>query len=1119
MTSRIQSDSNEKEAKWADIDDDEDDWAPETIEWNDGTKITLGQSDNIASPTQRPDGVKPQAESEAVSESQTKLTSHEGAKLNASKPISSLGPNATVLKLGAHMEKQQAKQIEGSKYPGDRPTLTAKGMLPPSKSPWAPLPPVEKVSPIAVNPALSNQRSSRFFQGDRPGPELNVPSSPTKEIAADDFNRSWRDNSSAAPRELFNSQSGRYEPVQDNRRGPPKPDRSIRNEAHFKPSSLLQRPNHNEQSGPAEPSHAFQTHRSAVDNNTWGRRRTSSNVSGGSGIMGRRMSFSKPDHSLKGRNAPFQQVDPSSNGILEQPTSPRSFHQPKSAQQPSSPSRQPPNVANSGPNNHHYTPPASNATLAQPGIDASNAHAPPPAEDPVALQQRIMREKREMARQRRLEEEAKEEAAKQERIRLKLQSMGVPPEKPTSKEPAKRPADNLAHSPPKPPVPEPSGEPKQYGMMKVHHPESVKKMVASTDRMPEKSHAVAPQSRQVTSPREGKFAAGELTSGPDMNGIKTNESSPNLPSRTASLPQSEDGNLQWKYGVSSGPPYASWSSVKVHAQPPGALWGPPSNDKALGNGTFDRNLTSFPPQDLSARAALGLSDKGPILPAPTHNERREVPDGLAQPLHGAPRGVADGSPSLSPLASPESRAARLNANDHPRPIARPGPIAPPSQVQGQQRRHQDQPPYRSQETTAWNNFHAVASKAEAEENERFHRDLKVLREEEVRSGISPSLQVAFNETWRQVEVGDQAGQRNVVAVTKSLDKDSASQLRQLDSTVPGLSFADTHKPIAPSTRGSRFFPTVSDQKRPGSWEAVSNRSPSPPPPEEISSHPVFTRDFQRPLVHLPNPKPRVKLPPQNRSPSPPPRQQPVTFASMVASPPPARVPAKAMANTPSWQDRFNGLFGKKPAQSPQANKNSLAVASATKEPLDTLYKSSSAAVSFPQNGRTKMPLGVGKVTSKEVEEEEEIFEDREAGSLPVVKVPIMAPKAAWQPAPSPSASRFRSKYQRPVQAHSVEPFFVGYIERDNNNGDVMIVIRFPGKGASKKVPLPKKSDRGQKGGNAPARQQRTSNGKHRRNTKSREVPASHRDSQNLKKGAVTSNNRTGSPKSQQNNSK
>ena len=53
MTSRIQEDGTGGEAKWADIDDDEDDWAPETIEWNDGTKVTLAHTESSLSTTAR----------------------------------------------------------------------------------------------------------------------------------------------------------------------------------------------------------------------------------------------------------------------------------------------------------------------------------------------------------------------------------------------------------------------------------------------------------------------------------------------------------------------------------------------------------------------------------------------------------------------------------------------------------------------------------------------------------------------------------------------------------------------------------------------------------------------------------------------------------------------------------------------------------------------------------------------------------------------------------------------------------------------------------------------------------------------------------------------------------
>ena len=82
----------------------------------------------------------------------------------------------------------------------------------------------------------------------------------------------------------------------------------------------------------------------------------------------------------------------------------------------------------------------------------AHGHQPvqtPPAviEDEVELQKKIMRESRELARKRRLEQEAKEEAERKERIRLKLEAMGPPPE-PKKKKEEEKPA-----TPPAPPAP------------------------------------------------------------------------------------------------------------------------------------------------------------------------------------------------------------------------------------------------------------------------------------------------------------------------------------------------------------------------------------------------------------------------------------------------------------------------------------------------------------------------------------------------------------------------------------------------------------------------------------------------------------------------------------------
>jgi hypothetical protein len=41
LATRLETDEKGQEFKWADIDDDEDDWVPETVEWMDGTKTSL----------------------------------------------------------------------------------------------------------------------------------------------------------------------------------------------------------------------------------------------------------------------------------------------------------------------------------------------------------------------------------------------------------------------------------------------------------------------------------------------------------------------------------------------------------------------------------------------------------------------------------------------------------------------------------------------------------------------------------------------------------------------------------------------------------------------------------------------------------------------------------------------------------------------------------------------------------------------------------------------------------------------------------------------------------------------------------------------------------------------
>ncbi|RAL12158.1 uncharacterized protein BO97DRAFT_424683 [Aspergillus homomorphus CBS 101889] len=1044
MTSRIQEDGAGTESKWADIDDDEDDWAPETIEWTDGTKTNLTHPEP---PTTAPIP----SQEKAAADFKREFPSVEQAAPPKEPPkfvpsvlktTTSVGPNPTVLRLGANAERQAKSAGIIAKGPNDKsPLLSTSPAPPPAKSPWAALPPVEKVSPVM--PPMQVQPPMRAPAREPHAGDGLTGALPPKEIAADDFNRSWREMQSGT-RELYNSRSGRYEPAPETRKG------AWRAEQTFRTPSVLQRPAQGDQAGPAEPSAAFQTHRSSgQDGMHWTRRRTSSNVSGGSGSFGRRMSIGRPDVVHK----PFESRRDSQVNVMPDPSMlnrepPKDIH----LREVSPDRRGTGPWAARGPT-HAQDRNTTASTDVSHATDEQTAMPPAPQEDPVAMQERIMKEKRMEARQRRLDQEKEEEAAKRERIRQKLEALGPPPEKPKSLRRESvdtgRPEANtqqvtaqVLHSPPKPPVPEPSGEPKQYGMMKVHHPDTVKKLV-ERERVVEKPIATAGVRRPSSAAPEPKQEV------PLPNGIQ--QSSEAQAPTSDKLPEAkvDEQNPQWRSNINPPSAYLPWSPNPkfVNTAPPPIAnpWKPlGSSDKTLGNGIFEQSLGGFPGRDISLRSHLGL-DQPPIAPA--------------QPF-SAPARSPQETASISPLPSPEVRHVPYEVINL---IGRPGPIGPPSSQHTQHRQHEN----RAAGTAAWNNFHAVASKREAEENEKLRSEMSAIPQGPA------SLQVTFNETWRQVRTGDQAGQRQVVGVARSNESNVplANPLPGLEHPVGNLPFADTHaRPLGSvPVRSSRFFPQATETPRkPTADEGDFYRSPSPPPPEEMSSHPVYTGDCNRPLVHLPAPKPIVKFPPRVVVPPPP----PPTFASMVAAPP--RTGPQHATTATSWQEKINTLFGKKTVTE---KRNALAVTSATKEPLDVQLHIAGVSVSLPFN--VELMIGDGEATAKQVEEAEEMFEDREAGSLPVVRVPTHAPPAAWQAALPPTQSKLRAKNLKSMQIHSVEPFSVGIYDRDAS-GHIRVTIRFPGAIVAKTVPLPRKSM-------APHPRPRNSTAyKPRKNTKPRE---------------------------------
>ncbi|KAI6782728.1 uncharacterized protein J7T54_000871 [Emericellopsis cladophorae] len=150
------------QSKWADLDDDDDDWAPEAITWTDGTKTTLPHTDEPPTPATIP--AQP-----AVPEVK------EFVKPKSPAPLSTPAPPK------ASSGLPSGKGLVLSKAPAEKPTLVAKPTPPQvAKSPWAPLPPVEKASAVATEsaapaPLFGNPRLRDLQKAPCPPPCLTRP--------------------------------------------------------------------------------------------------------------------------------------------------------------------------------------------------------------------------------------------------------------------------------------------------------------------------------------------------------------------------------------------------------------------------------------------------------------------------------------------------------------------------------------------------------------------------------------------------------------------------------------------------------------------------------------------------------------------------------------------------------------------------------------------------------------------------------------------------------------------------------------------------------------------------------------------------------------------------------
>lgn len=707
-----------------------------------------------------------------------------------------------------------------------------------------------------------------------------------------------------------------------------------------------------------------------------------------------------------------------------------------------------------------------------------------------------MKEKLELARKRKKEEEEREEAAKKERIRLKMEKLGLPPLE-EKKEPEKKtvekrgielvkpeqtesekleatpdvrqtplqlqePPPSMPLSPPKPPVPDASGTPQQYGMMRVHGTPSNSVPQPSIERLVvEKTRVQAPSQQISPSGLEAKSERNEQLPSPMVNGVHK---------QTDSLTQKHSPDVQhlvreqrqqpWNSGTRDNNSYSGWNGQNAGmAREPSvssSVWGPPTQHRTLGNGTFDRGVQRPQTRQQEQFPSPALAPIGP----PRHIQRlREVPYARANDVN--PTTMVEDFQTIPTFPPSEAPTPSMRPENTSRPASEDQRISPPqivaearptshiSNTEGQSSRSELQ----KSTLAAWGNFHIT----DAERSRQVAQQNAARLVEEARTGIrhDPSLPV-MNETWRQVKVDEQGGQRHIIGVSRGQNTHGQSVASQINGDVRSSSFPNTvgiaSAVAAGVGRGSRFFPSAGRGMQPH-YQGVSpflpgyTRSPSPPPPDN-DIHPVFTGDRGRPLVNLPfmKEKPKVRLPPSVMTPAQSPKMAEVRVA-------PSRAASQPLVNNPSWQDRFNGLLGVKKT-SPEKKFANVVEFSATKVPLDSPEVQVSASVSLPPKSGDATSRSLD-VSSKAMEDEEALFENREFGSLPAVLIPSKAPEIGWSPAKSLRRGQYKqSRLSKEVEATSKEPLT---IEKEvvANNGIPLIFVNLVGMAISKSVPLPR----------------------------------------------------------------
>ncbi|KAH8203740.1 hypothetical protein TruAng_002153 [Truncatella angustata] len=960
MADRLRPESQSGQANWADDDDDE--WQPEQITWTDGTRITLDNQ-----PTPNPAPAVP-----VVTASTAPLPIPTTTNVPVPVPTDKPKSPAPALTSGSARASPSVKPSLITSSSGkslvlkgvpEKPTLVAKApALPtPVKSPWASLPPVEKASPVLMD-VSDHQHPPAPMRGYPPrDPSLGQSATPppAKEIAADDFTRSpWRDGPTGGNRELYNSQSGRYEPVHD-RRG-------SRHDINHRHPALLQRPmQQHDHQGPAEPSAAFQTSRnSGQDGMPYGRRRNSSNVSGGSGSFAHRLGklhdMPPPEHSLP---APTQASPARSQHA--QPWQPR----PSPGQTHAVPQAVPQNV----------TP----VTEAQP----DPAAAAIPSEDDVELQKRLMRERRELAIKRRLEEEANEEAARKERIRLKLEAMGPAPERKSTKKDEPKEAPYKRDGPP-------AGIFTKDDLAAAAAERAIQPSVTSPKKQ-EISPAMAETNVNGTPPPPTQA---------DKSQLQVGRGGPPPGNQTAqSWPESARKSTERLPSWGTGP------------QPgPKNVWAAPGNDRSLGNGTFDADLGQLANSEPTQPASV-TARPTPIGP-PRSTSQGQTQRHEQQPGRLAPIGPpGSGRPGAPPVHGSNVNRRNLWAT---------ADIAADDRAIRAEKQKQAEEYRKNLESQGLSTNEVHHGVSETWRGVNVGHDGKRLAGEVLTTHHGERLDRPAAPTWEAPVSGSQHEHARSEAhiLRQQLHRQdyraSHGPHDSLYTRAAPMGPASTAPPGPPMVQpraGSRFFPhhgsrDVRHEEMPA---PPRSKSPTPPPPT-MDGHPAYDGDVAHPHVSLPPTRPVVKLPPAVTRQTQAPKQattpvapKPATFAAAAAAAaaaPISRSTTAALApgrganyggniqtageikKQENWQEKINSLVRAAPGKP-------MSVDSSSKYAFDA-HANTSATVSLPALSPTGSSSSeFSSITSKEMAEE--CFDEQEMGSLPLINLPHDVPPALW----------------------------------------------------------------------------------------------------------------------------